>query len=147
MKKNILILFLIMNITMIYSQSPVEDDHLRVKAFYGEKVIVNKKVVSYTITGKTTYSNINIPFNIFITSNDLSGTIRINSKKLREDIMLRFNCIHKKMTYLGLMYSFYDDDGEVASYTIPKDGSHQELYMSFKDGSSYLFTISKYDQL
>lgn len=147
MKKNIVTLFLIMHIAVIYSQSPIKDKHLIVESFYGEKVIVNKTVVSYTVTGKTTYSNINIPFNIFITSNDLSGIIRINSKKLREDILLRFKCIHKKMTYLGLMYSFYDDDDEVASYTIPKDGSHQELYISFKDGSSYLFTISKYDQL
>ena len=147
MKKYIITLFLMMHIAVIYSQSPLKDEHLRVVSFYGEKVIINKTLVSYTITGKTTYSNINIPINIFITSNELSGNIRINSKKLREDILLSFKCIHKKMTYEGLVYSFYDDNDEVASYTIPKDGSHQNLFISFKDGSSYLFTISKYEQL
>jgi hypothetical protein len=148
MKKIFLTLFLIVNIAAIYSQQTLEELHLRVEAFYGKKVIINKKVVSYTYTsnGKTK-SDINIPMYIFINSDDKSASIRINSINLREDILLQFKCIHKKIGYDGITYTLYGDDNEIASYNIPKDGSHHGLYITLNKNDSYLFTISKYNQL
>lgn len=145
-----------MNMSIIYSQSHKLDDHV-FEQLYGKQVLINKTVASYTyiITkgnskGKL-YSNIKLPFYININSDKSSASIRINSKALREDIFIEFQCIHKLIYDDMIYYQFYGYNNERVSYTIPKDGSHQNLSISLRDENnninSYSFTISKYEQL
>lgn len=160
MKKTYFILFLMMNVSVLYSQVHSESVHT-FENLFGPTVIINKTVTAYTYSvskikndkadkGKL-YSDINIPIYIIIKSDKSSASIRINSKELREDIFMEFNCIHKNTGNDFIRYDFYGSKYISASYNIPKDGSHQDLYISSLDennnGSSYYFTISKYEEL
>lgn len=160
MKKIILFLILFTNIVITYSQDHVDEEH-SFELLYGKKVIINKTVVSYTLlkskvnndklSNTKIKSDINIPFYIFIKSNNSSASIRINSKKLREDIFMEFKCIHKVVSYDYTTYDFYGYKNQHVSYIIPKDGSHHSLSIRAldqnKNGEDIDFTISKYDQL
>lgn len=160
MGKNILTLLLIINIAVAYPQSHTKENHV-FDAIYGPTVIINKTVASYTYSnskvdnGKSynskLHSDLKKPFYIIIKSDNSSASIQINSNKLREDIFMKFQCIHKIIASDNITYEFYGYNNESVSYIIPTDGSHQSLYISLRDeknnGSSYFFIISKYEQL
>ncbi len=158
--KRIILFLLLANITISCSQEITCKEH-PFETLDGKKVIINKTVASYTLSHSKVdnyklsnmkiESDINIPYNIFIKSDESSGSIRINSKKLREDIFIEFKCIHKVMSYNYIQYVFYVNKNQEVTYTIPKDGSHHSLTILLLDkdkkGESLDFTISMYEQL
>ena len=129
---------------------------------FGERVFLNKKIISYTIyqtntkngitdEGKMNNPNENNPYNILIWSNENSAYIRINNKNLREDLFYNFEKIYKLDEGENITYNFVNNSKCSASLWIPKNNDHQKLLIDCKDSSKngyfLIFTISKLDQL
>ena len=117
---------------------------------FGERVFLNKKIISYTIyqtntkNGITDEGKMNNP-------NENSATIRVNNKNLREDLFYNFEKIYKLDEGENITYNFVNNSKCNASLWIPKNNDHQKLLIDCKDSSKngyfLIFTISKLDQL
>lgn len=129
---------------------------------FGQRVFLNKKIISYTIyqkkikngiadEGKMNNPNENNPYNISISSNENSASIRVNNKSLREDLFYNFEKIYKLDEGENITYNFINNSKCNASLWIPKNNDHQTLIIDCKDsnknGYLLMFTISKLDQL
>ena len=129
---------------------------------FGERVFLNKKIISYTIyqtntkngitdEGKMNNPNENNPYNILISSNENSAYIRINNKNLREDLFYNFEKIYKLDEGENITYNFVNNSKCSASLWIPKNNDHQKLLIdcndSSKNGYFLIFKISKLEQL
>lgn len=128
----------------------------------GQRVFINKKIISYSyfksinkngVTSKNTNKpSMSNPFNIFISSNDNNSSIRISSKKIREDIFLNFKGIYKmRNDENSTIYEFAgnkDCDANIVIYDNSEE--HQNLYIKCIQenvSENLILTISKYDQL
>lgn len=161
MKKNILVFLAFISGVILYSQELSKEEAIYERFFHAEKVIINKTVASYTLTSteikngedykNKIKSDINLPYYIFIKSNEISASIRINSQKIREDIVVNFKSIYKYKSDDSIIYEFLGNENYTVFYNIPNDGSHHNFYLEYKDenktGTRLFFIISKYEQL
>ncbi|MGV8914095.1 MAG: hypothetical protein ACOH1X_01465 [Kaistella sp.] len=130
----------------------------------GKPVLINKQVVSYTISHaeikngknsevKMNNPSVNNPYNIFITSDESKAIIRINNKNLREDMVYNFKKIYKILSKDSSpdQYNFTNSECN-ATYFVPKNiEEHQSLIIgcenSSRNGLVLIFTISQLDEL
>lgn len=128
----------------------------------GERVFVNKKIISYTYTKfsvkngiKTSKSNIpsmSNPYFIYISSNENSTSIRINNKNMRDDIFRNFTILYKMRNDEKSWIYEFSGNPNCAANIIVYDNSeeHQDLYLKCKNwnnSETLMFTISKNYQL
>ncbi len=155
--KKILLMFCVISINLAFSQTPNNKEE-----FYkviGKRVFINKDAIAYTFTTftktngnttqKTNSPSVDSPFQIFIKTDEKSSTIRINNKNTREDIFLEFNKIYKyKYDEKNQGYQFVGDNKYEATYIIPNNSKdNQSLIIDMNNGTSYFFTISKFNDI
>jgi hypothetical protein len=125
------------------------------------KVLINKKLTSYSIaystikngieqelkTNKPSFDN---PYYIQIFSNETSGKVIINNKYMTEDIVLKFKYIYKsndkKDTENTMYYFLIEDERYNINYNVSKKHNHT-LIITLKDDSknstTFMYTIAK----
>lgn len=156
-----LLLFLFVGISHAFSQNSEFTDPFYEKIMRGEKVVLNKTVASYNASISKLTNNLDEgsglkldlknPYKIYFTSNGNLVQIRINSNKIREDIIIPFKAIYKVKNSNSIEYAFVGTTGCDASYIIPTNGENHTFSMKIKDenGNGWYFygIISKFEQL
>ncbi|WP_139421396.1 hypothetical protein [Chryseobacterium mulctrae] len=161
MKKKIL-LFLIFSYTLIFSQNKTVQNHNNFLLMSNwPRVFVNKKVIAYSfyqshkINGKektsTNNPSLDNPFNIYISSDEVKASVRINNKNMKEDMFFSINKIYKVHEDAN-DYEFLGDKNCTVSYSLPGDPTdHQKLvidcYYPNDERLFQIFTISQYHEI
>ena len=124
----------------------------------GKKVIINKKLVSYSlgkediIDGKgrnrqTKLLNIDNPYYIYITSDNEKSSIRVNSRNLSEDYIVDFGKIYRIDDTDFIIYDFIKSNTCTATLFKPNDGFNQSIYIDCVDrtrnGIRLIFTLPR----
>lgn len=162
--KEKIILFLIFNYTLIFSQNKTIENHndFLLKSNW-PRVFVNKKVIAYSfyqsheINGKkitsTNNPSLDNPFNIFISSDEEKASVRINNKNMKEDMYFSIKKIYKvHVDTNDYEYQLIGDKNCTVSYSLPGDPTdHQNLmincYYPNNERLFQIFTISKYHEI
>lgn len=161
------LLLLFFSLQMFSQSTTTKEDNKKFEfeeLFGGKRVFINKAVTSYNFTSSTyknekeiknkTYVNFDKPepSKIFINSDDIKVTIRVNSRYFREDLYFEFARIYK-VDYDNeiFYYTFLGKSSCEARYTVYKNGYNQFLLIKCldqnKNGDSLLFTMSQNEQL